>query len=129
MREIKFRVWNNVSKDYTYFGTPLLSLDKKEGCPLEFLRPSESKAKVMLSGYGDLEQHTGQKDKNGVEIYEGDKVKAPAMGTDAICEVFWDINCWCLKDQNGSTTGLYPHGGEFTPEVVGNIHENPEAKE
>ena len=123
MREIKFRAWKKSESRYVLWNE-LLS------------NPEHLKLVLERIMYESLEQFTGQKDKkrteeypDGQEIYEGDKVKAPAMGTDAICEVFWGINCWCLKDQNGLTTGLYPHGGEFTPEVIGNIHENPKAKE
>ena len=56
MREIKFRAW---SEDYgmsRYFD---INEDNFEA----------------IRGYQTLMQYTGLKDKNGVEIYEGDKVK------------------------------------------------------
>jgi len=57
MREIKFRAWDRNNKYMAYQGTP----------DIETLES-------FIFHFGDciLMQYTGLKDKNGVEIYEGD---------------------------------------------------------
>lgn len=140
MREIKFRAWNKWIKQMDevvriIFGEPLtynfitVRMTKKltkDGHP------------IFEDGYvGDdnnhiLMQYIGAKDKNGVEIYEGDILRSPD-GKD--CVIRWsDLTYRFVTDSIpanrvgpqlvSSTIGNY--------EVVGNIYENldeVEAKE
>jgi hypothetical protein len=53
MREIKFRIWDNLNKSFIYFDI----YDYPSG---------------IYGGVSNPQQYTGLKDKNGEEIYEGD---------------------------------------------------------
>lgn len=68
----------------------------------------------------ELMQYTGLKDKNGKEIYEGDVVQPYSNGTNFVVE--WWHSGWYLVLENRHSM-LYTIG---RPEVIGNIHENPE---
>ena len=109
MREIKFRVWDSISKK-------LYTWDKVSVIPLEDF--------IHLEHY-TLEQYTGLKDKNGTEIYEGDILNYEFEDDDnKPFEIVW-YNYGCKYFNWEFPSFLNPFNIEHGV-VIGNIHQNPE---
>ena len=75
-------------------------------------------------------QFTGLRDRNGVEIYEGDIIHNSNFTDECnhVVDMFEDLGCWFMTD---TKEGYAEPLNEWLDSsvVIGNIHQNPELLE
>ena len=116
MREIKFRAWG-------------------PNCEVMWVWEEVQQIANVLGwenfaeGERILMQYTGLKDKNGVEIYEGDLL---INNSGRVCEVIFNEYCATfdsmvrVSDGNDSGYGFKNSLWRSHVTIIGNIHRNPE---
>lgn len=130
MREIKFRIWDNLEKAYlneedvaidSRGNVFIFEIYDKNDSDLWYTRllPDSDNKRYII------EQDTGLKDRNGTKINEGDVL---------VDDAGEPIEYWTVKLSEGAfigeCAGVTEPLFELTNlEIAGNIHENPELVE
>ena len=135
MREIKFNAVNENTGEYIRFDDFIKSLKEENGFEyIEFRdddTPNELLAKFLSCYYGfALLPYVGLKDKNGIEIYEGDMIKENVDDYPIVFIVEWnDISASFVLREFGVPDYYCRFNDEADStdvNIIGNIYENKE---
>ena len=127
----KFRVWNEKTESFIDYGDLMLDLKNGKVYSGDVGIPEYT---IDVTNQVILMQYTGCRDKNGIEIYEGDVIKDKY---DKIWLVQWYVGAFVItnkipdSDGQESTYSYFNNlsNHHFYFEVIGNMWENPELLE
>lgn len=116
MRQLKFRVWDNDQKQFHYFELHNITVPDR----------------LLVQDKYPVQQYTGLKDKNGVEIYEGDIIQYNVGSSydhmDFEVKFAEESLGWIFQSKTGEVLvdEWTPNGNRFSfIEVIGNVFDAP----
>lgn len=126
-REIKFRIWDNADKKYLslqdYQELGAIEVENDGALTLSPRFRFLTSMMIMPERFVP-QQYTGLKDKNGVEVYEGDKVMFDYEWTkpNEIGVVTWNNDNASFQIKGHIPSSSMKHLDRM--KVIGNIYEN-----
>ena len=138
MREIKFCAWDSLNKSWN----PIILIASNGAVYMSTSRQGDGEVEIrgpVKTDHLHIIQYTGLKDKNGIELREGDILKAVHFSVGSKKYYYRHVVRWrdkfmqwyCdsinAKDENDGCCPLYIHL-KYNPEmeIIGNIYSNPE---
>lgn len=134
MRDIKFRAWDKVSR--IWLDTDEYVIYPDDGVVAE-IEETNTLELVDINHEAVLEQYTGLKDKNGVDIYEGDivqhvreyedfpEIEPTKIGLPLVVDFgSYVYGKWIAREINETGFGVNDYQFSKDLAVIGNIHEN-----